>query len=215
MDVGERDRGRKMSLCVGDLPGNSQEDSERQYPLYQTPKDMISCQFPQQWKSFTWQEVGGCLVVMAGTQLQSIAAFFLQSFSEKWVYCYFVFPRIPSFQIPLSFGLGKELREAQGGPTSMFKGLHLDFPWWFAQVGKPILPPTHVSWTHSLCQVLRGAQRMGKFRRHHSCQWEVRTCAHFVTVSILNRQKVGLYQWLLPPLCSPFKSTSRCLCSTS
>ena len=48
MDVGERDRGRKMSLCVGDLPGNSQEDSERQYPLYQTPKDMISCQFPQQ-----------------------------------------------------------------------------------------------------------------------------------------------------------------------
>lgn len=36
-------------------------------------------------------------------------------FSEKRVYDYFVLPGIPSFHVPLSFGLSEELKEAQGG----------------------------------------------------------------------------------------------------
>lgn len=42
-----------MSLCVGDLPDNSQEDTEKQYPLYQTPKDMIFLSVSPALKSFS------------------------------------------------------------------------------------------------------------------------------------------------------------------
>lgn len=110
---------RKSYLCVlatslAKLKGTIKDN----ILFIKLPKIQFSCQFPQQRTSFSWPEVGGCLVVMAETQAVSMAVFLLPNagrLSGKWVYYHFAFPWIPSFHASLSFELSEELKEAQSG----------------------------------------------------------------------------------------------------
>ena len=90
------------------------------------PKIWLSCEFPQQWQSFTRHETGGCLKVLAETQVAENYCVFV---TRCWILFYFFFQRstfiatlyflctFPSFHAPFSLGFNDELKEAQGGPS--------------------------------------------------------------------------------------------------
>lgn len=69
----------KMSLCVGDLPGNSQEENQRQYALYQTPRDTIFLPVSAVVKIFSMAGSRRLPVVMTELQVAEHCRIFLIS----------------------------------------------------------------------------------------------------------------------------------------
>ena len=72
------------------------------------PKIWFSCQFPQQWKSFSQPEIGGRLEVMAERQVAEDCRIFVTRgwifFREVTFTATLYFLEFPSFHVPFSFG---------------------------------------------------------------------------------------------------------------